>query len=77
MRKYLGRSSKKDRMSEGTWNLVEERRELKARIESAKTRREKLTSTRLYQICRRDKRERIDSIAHGAAAAKKDMKKAA
>ena len=72
-------------MSEGTWKLVEERRELKARIESAKTRRQKLTSTRLYltknceakRSCRRDKRAKIDSTVREAeeAGEKKDMKK--
>ena len=72
-------------MSEGTWKLFEERRELKARIESAKTRRQKLTSTCLYHTknreakrsCWRDKRARMDSIALEAeeAAEKKGMKK--
>ena len=72
-------------MSEDTWEIVEERRELKAKMEAAKTRNQKLATTHAYnmkntevkRICRRDKRKRIDNIADEAdeAAEKRDMMK--
>ena len=62
-------------MSEDTWTLVEERRELKSKMKAAMTRNQKLAATRVYN--RRDKRKRIDDIAQGAeeAAEQRDMNK--
>ena len=39
------RRERKAWMSEDTWKLVEERRALKAKVEAAKTRRQKLAAT--------------------------------
>ena len=58
-------------MSENTWRLIEERRVLKAKLEAAKTRQQKLATMERYneknheakRSCRRDKRWRIDEIA--------------
>ena len=76
---------RKEWMSEDTWKIVEERRELKAKMEAAKTRNQKLATTHAYNMkntevkrsFRRDKRKRIDDIAREAeeAAEKRDMKK--
>ena len=76
---------RKEWMSEDTWKIVEERRDLKAKMEAAKTRNQKLATTHAYNMkntevkrsCRRDKRKRIDGIAREAeeAAEKRDMKK--
>ena len=62
-------------MSEDTWALVEERRELKSKMEAALTRNQKLAATRVYN--RRGKRKRIDDIAQEAveAAEQQDMNK--
>ena len=79
------RRERKAWMSEDTWKLVEERRALKAKLEAAKTRKQKLAATNMYnkknhevkRSCRRDKRRRTDEIAQEAEAAaeQRDMKK--
>ena len=76
---------RKEWMSEDTWEIVEERRKLKAKMEAAKTRNQKLATTHAYNMkntevkrsCRRDKRKRINDIARETqeAAEKQDMKK--
>ena len=70
-------------MGEDTWKLVEERRALKAKLEAANTRKQKLATTIMYnknnhevkRSCRRDKRRRIDEMAQEAetAAEQRDM----
>ena len=72
-------------MSENTWRLVEERRVLKAMLETAKTRQQKFAAVERYneknhevkRSCRRDKRQRIDEIAREAeeAAEQRDLKR--
>ena len=72
-------------MSENTWRLVEERRVLKAKLEAAKTRQQKLAALEGYneknhevkRSCRRDKRRRMDEISREAeeAAEQRDMKR--
>lgn len=72
-------------MSKQTWKLAEVRGYLKGRIERAKTRNQKMTAAHSYhkmnrevkRSCKRDKRERIDSIAQEVekAAEMNDMKK--
>ena len=70
-------------MGEDTWKLVEERRALKAKLEAANTRKQKLAATIMYnkknhevkRSGRRDKRRRIDEMAQEAeiAAEQRDM----
>jgi flagellum-specific peptidoglycan hydrolase FlgJ len=77
--------NRKEWMSERSWKLVEERRELKSQLDSAKTRNQKLMARQKYNTknhevkrsCRKDKRDRIDSIAQEAerAAETNDIKK--
>ena len=72
-------------MSEDTGKLVDERRAVKANLEAAKTRKQKLDATDMYnkknhevkRSCRRDKRRRLYEIAQEPeeAAEQKDMKK--
>ena len=83
----LGKAKREQKtwMSENTWRLVEERRVLKAMLETAKTRQQKLAAVERYnkknhqvkRSCRRDKRQRIDEIAREAeeAAEQRDMKR--
>ena len=64
-------------MSENTWRLVEQRRVLKAKLEAAKTRQQKLAAVgrnneknhEVKRSCRRDKRRRIDEISREAEGA--------
>ena len=68
------RRERKARMSEDTWKLVKERHALKAKLEAAKTRKQGLAATKIYnktirevkKSCRRDKKSRIDVIAQEA-----------
>ena len=72
-------------MSAHSLTLVEERRELKSKMEAAKTRNQNLAAEHVYNMnnkevkrsCRRRKRKRIDDIAREAdeAAEKRDVKK--
>ncbi|XP_078663299.1 uncharacterized protein LOC144906655 [Branchiostoma floridae x Branchiostoma belcheri] len=82
----LGRVKKERKawMSQDTWEKVEERRNLKAKIDNSRTRNQKDTAMKLYnnadrnvkRSCRRDKRKWISDIATEAeeAASKQDMK---
>ncbi|XP_078580636.1 uncharacterized protein LOC144864435 [Branchiostoma floridae x Branchiostoma japonicum] len=75
---------RKEWMSEGTWEKVEERRKLKANIENCRTRNQKANAMKQYnsadrkvkKSCRRDKRKWISDKAAEAeeAASKQDMK---
>ncbi|XP_035692545.1 craniofacial development protein 2-like [Branchiostoma floridae] len=75
---------RKEWMSEGTWETVEERRKLKANIENCRTRNQKANAMKQYnsadrkvkKSCRRDKRKWISDKAAEAeeAASKQDMK---
>ena len=64
------KSSLRSEENEKTWKLVKERCKLKARMEAAKSRNQKLASALVYNLknrevkrsCRRDKRKRIDDI---------------
>ena len=83
----LGRAKRERKawMSENTWRLVKERRVLKAKLEAAKTRQQKLAAVgrcneknhEVKRSCRRDKRRRIDEISREAeeAAEQRDMKR--
>ena len=72
-------------MTKDIWKLVEESRALKAKLVAAKTRKQKLAATIMYnkknhevkRSCRRDKRTRIDETAQEAevAAEQRDTKK--
>ena len=76
---------RKARISEDTWKRVKERHALKAKLEAAKTRKQRLAATNIYnkmirevkKSCRRDKKRRIDVIAQETevAAEQKNMKK--
>ena len=69
----LGKAKREQKawISENTWRLVEEKRVVKAKLEAAKTRQQKLATVERYneknhevkRSCRRDKRQRIDEIA--------------
>ena len=69
----LGKTKREQKvwMSETTLRLVEERRMLKAKLEAAKTRQQKLAAVKrcneknheMKRSCRRDKRRRIDELA--------------
>ena len=83
----LGKAKREQKawISENTWRLVEERRVVKAKLEAAKTRQQKLATVERYneknhevkRSCRRDKRQRIDEIARETeeAAEQRDMKR--
>ena len=72
-------------MKEETWKPVEERGDLKGKIEIARTRNQKMTAAHIYhkmncevkRSCRREKRDRIDRIVREAekAAEVDDTKK--
>ena len=72
-------------MSKDTWKLVEERLALKAKLEAAKTTKQKLAATNMYnkknhegkRSWRRDKRRRTDKTAQEAEVAtqQRDKKK--
>ena len=72
-------------MTENTWRLVEESRELKAKLEAARTRQQKLDAVERYnkknhevkRSCRTEKRRWIDEIAREVeeAAEQRDMKR--
>ena len=79
------RRERKAWRSEDTWKHDEERRALKAKLEAAKTRKQNLAASNMYnkknhevkRSCRRDKMRRIDEMAQESeiVAEQRDMKK--
>ncbi|VDI08229.1 Hypothetical predicted protein [Mytilus galloprovincialis] len=82
----LGRKTnkKKDWMSQGTWDKVEERRKMKEKVNNARIRAQKQEAQNKHQLlnkevkkcCRKDKREYVNDLANEAefAAYKGDIK---